>query len=393
MATKRQDKVIQKKQILLVNYEYPPLGGGAGNATAHIASELTRLGVEVIVMTSSYKSMPVLTLQDGYHVLRVSAVRRHTDRCTPPEMMTFLFSASFSAFRLARKRRPDAVITFFGIPCGPVGLVLKLLFGIPYVVSLRGGDVPGFQPYDLAIYHKLTGPFIDLIWRRACAVVANSSGLKALAERFDRNLPIYMIPNGVDTRFFTPTTSQPGNRPVRILFVGRLVYQKGVDKLLEAVARMPSVDRTVLKIVGDGDLRVRLEGVVLKLGLHQVVSFEGWCKRSEIVNFYQWADIFVLPSRDEGLSNALLEAMACGLPVVATKIAGNEEVVQEGETGLLVPPGDSGALNKALNELVQSEALRRKMGEKARALVKKRYTWRKVSQDYLSLIAESCFRH
>src|SRR5262249_7766106 len=152
--------------------------------------------------------------------------------------------------------KPDAVIAFFGIPSGPVGLLLKLIGGRPYIVSLRGGDVPGFQPYDLALFHKLLGPVIRLLWKKAVAVVANSGGLAALGRRFAPEVPIEVIPNGVDGRKFHPAADgkkHPG--PVRMLFVGRVVFQKGLDVLLEALAGLPVELDYELEIIGDGDER------------------------------------------------------------------------------------------------------------------------------------------
>lgn len=376
-------------RILLVNYEYPPLGGGAGNATAHLGKELAALGSEVTVLTSKFRRLPATEHTNGFAVRRVPVVRRRKDRCTPPEMVTFVCSATVEALRLARRVRPDVTVTFFGIPSGPVGLALKLTYGIPYVVSLRGGDVPGFQPYDLALYHRLLGGTIRALWRRSAGVVANSDGLKALVHRSAPDQPVLVIPNGVDVARFRPAEKRTADATVRIGFVGRLVHQKGVDVLVKALALLEPELPLVVDIVGDGPNRPALQQLALSLGVADRIRFLGWKSAGELPELYRCMDVFVLPSRDEGMPNVVLEAMASGLAVVATRVAGNEELVRHGETGLLLPAEDHRALAEALRRTVVDPDARTAMGAAGRRLVEARYTWRRVAEEYLALI-EAC---
>ncbi len=374
-------------RMLLVNYEYPPLGGGAGQATASLAREFAAAGHEVLVLTSRFAGQPAFEEVTGFRIQRVPVIRRRKDRCTPPEMLTFLLSASLAALGSVRAWKPDAVIAFFGIPSGPIGLLLRLVSGRPYIVSLRGGDVPGFQPYDLALFHKLLGPVIRLLWKKAFAVVANSAGLQALALRFASDLPIVVIPNGVDAQTFHPSSASPvtGDRPVRMLFVGRVVYQKGLDVLLRALAALPMELNYELEIIGDGDERPGLTLEAAQLGLATRITFSGWCDRTLIAERYRQADLFVFPSRDEGMPNVVLEAMASGLPIVATAIAGSGELVREGENGHLVPPEDAGALTTALAHLLAQPETRRTMGQASRTRIEQEYTWARVAAGYLEL--------
>ena len=379
-------------RILLVNYEYPPLGGGAGQATASLAREFAAAGHEVLVLTSRFSGQPAMEEVTGFRIRRVPVLRQRADRCTPAEMLTFLASALITAVREVRAWRPDAVITFFGIPSGPVGLLLKLIGGRPYIVSLRGGDVPGFQPYDLALFHKLLGPFIRLIWKRAYAVVANSGGLQALAQRFAPELPIAVIPNGVDAQTFRPAAEPKAVEagPARMLFVGRVVFQKGLDVLLKALATLPPELNYVLEIIGDGDQRPVLTAEAERLGISGRITFSGWCDRAVIAERYRAADLFVFPSRDEGMPNVVLEAMASGLPIVATAIAGSEELVRNGVNGYLVPTDDAGTLASALAGLIGQPETRRAMGRASRERIEREYTWTRVAAGYLELAREMC---
>src|SRR3989304_2750326 len=152
-------------RILVINSEYPPIGGGAGNASANIARCLASLGHRVTVLTARFDDQPHLETRDGVTIHRIPALRRRQDRSNAFEQLTFIASASLQTFGLIRQIKPNATLAFFGVPSGAVAWLLKKLYRIPYIVSLRGGDVPGFRPYDFKAYHKLMGPFLRVIWR------------------------------------------------------------------------------------------------------------------------------------------------------------------------------------------------------------------------------------
>ncbi len=370
-------------RILIINSEYPPIGGGAGNASANIARELVAMGQEVTVLTAHYGDLPPKTEQDGLQILRIKALRRRMDRSSALEQIIFMLVSSLHTMRCQRTWQPDVIIAFFGVPSGAAAWCANIFSGIPYVVSLRGGDVPGFRPYDFAVYHKLVAPLLRMIWRRSSGLIANSAGLKELALAFDSNAHISMIPNGVDLqRYF------PGDRdwqPARLLFVGRLVYQKGVDILLAALEGLNS-HPWELFLVGDGPEREALQAQVRDFGLSERVQFKCWLDGDALAEQLQQANLFVFPSRHEGMPNAVLEAMACGLPVIATRIAGNEELVVDGENGLLIPPEDPVALRSALLELMENPAMRQQMGAASRKRVEANYSWSQIASEYLELV-------
>lgn len=372
-------------RILLINYEYPPLGGGAGNATAHIARHMAEAGAEVLVVTSTFKDLPREESVDGYRLRRIPSLRARAEKSNPLEMAAFMLSACLAAPGLMRRFRPHAAVAFFSVPCGPSALALRLLCGTPYVVSLRGGDVPGFQPYDLATFHKLTGWLIRLVWRRASAVVANSQGLADLARKTAASLDVPVIPNGADTDLFRPRTGPRRQGPVRLGFSGRVVRQKGLDVALRALALLPATPAWELHVAGDGPARPELEATARALGLAERIKFLGWKSRTELAEILRDMDAFVFASRDEGMPNAVLEAMASGLPVAATRIAGNEELVLDAVTGFLTPPESPGDLALALGTLIGSENVRQTMGAAARARVEAHYSWRETAKSYLAL--------
>jgi glycosyltransferase involved in cell wall biosynthesis len=372
-------------RILIVNYEYPPTGGGAATASEAIAKELVKQGHAVFVLTGSGKGLPAFYEENGIAIHRVASLRRAADRSGILEMASFLVAGLLAAPGIMRKREIDAAIIFFSLPCGPIGLLGRLLCGIPYIVSLRGGDVPGTEP-SLEWAYRLVAPVRRAVFRHSVAVVANSTGLQRMAEEADR-FPVQVIPNGVDTEFFRPnstrSTSPRSESRLRILFVGRFQKQKNLQLLLEQVAQLPP-DTFELHLVGDGPENRHLRQCAEKLGIAKSIKWHGWLSRSALPSVYQSVDCLVNASLYEGMPNVVLEAMACGLPVIVSKIAGHEAIVANGGTGFLFDLGEPETLTFALKQMADVD-LRRHMGAAARARVLAAFTWRKVAEAYLDL--------
>jgi len=381
-------------KVLVINYEFPPLGGGGAHVAQNVARCLAQEGVELAVLTAHLRGLPRCEHVDGYTVYRTPSFRSRPDRCPVREMFGFLVCNVVPALRLARSWRPDVVHVHFAVPSGPLAYLLKRVYGIPYVVTLHGGDIPGWDPQQTAWLYAFLLPLTRPIWREASAVVAVSQGLKDLAVQAYPDVPVQVILNGIDGDFFQPLCDPDehaaGEHPVQILFVGRIVEQKGLAYLLQGVRLL--LDRVgprfTVRIVGDGPLRADMEALVDELGTADRVEFTGWVPVEQVRTFLQTADVFVLPSLMEGLSIALLQAMSCGLPVVVTDALGNNELVRAGENGFLVPVGDAAALSQALAVLVQDEDTRARMGRYARE-VAAGYDWHTISARYLDLFRQA----
>ncbi|MEX1071102.1 MAG: glycosyltransferase family 4 protein [Anaerolineales bacterium] len=368
--------------VLIVNSEYPPIGGGAGNASAHLARQLVKMGHQVTVLTARFARLPREEIEEGVRVLRLPAARTKADRSTAFEQTVFMFSAAILGLFWVGRKRPQVALAFFGVPSGAVVWFWNWFVRLPYVVCLRGGDVPGFRPYDFARQHRLLGPLLRHVWRRAAAVVANSEGLRQLAHQFESNVPIQVIPNGAELENYKVEGRKW--QPTRLLFVGRIVYQKGLDLLLNALGNLKNLDWQ-LDLAGDGPRLEKLREHAIQLGLGERVHFLGWQSKAELLQIYRQANLFVYPSRHEGMPNAVLEAMASGLPVLASRIAGNEELVTP-ETGMLFPTEDVAALQTALKEMLLDVRVRQQMGVAGRSRVEENYSWSSVAEDYLQLM-------
>jgi glycosyltransferase involved in cell wall biosynthesis len=328
-------------KILIVNYEFPPLGGGAGNATRCTARELVRLGHEVVILTSAFKGLPRREEQFGFRIVRIPTFRKNKHKCTLFEMSIFAFSLiTFGFWRILREK-PDAVIIYNGIPCGHVGPPIKWFLRIPYIVSLRGGEVPGFDCGLSNTIHRIVRPVNWVVWKCAASVTANGPRLKKLAEAAIRDIAVKNVPNGVDTEFFRPIS--PTGRTddeLRLIFVGRIVYQKGLDRLQEALdlftaERGGDARQLVLTIIGDGDQLPGFKRWAEEAKNRIRAEFTGWVNKDLLALRLREADVYVTASRDEGVSNSILEAMASGLAVVASNIEGHRDVISHGIDGLL----------------------------------------------------------
>ena len=370
-------------RILILNSEYPPIGGGAGNASAHIAAQLARIGHNVAVVTAQFDALPDQEKQGGVTVYRVPALRHRQDRSNPLEQIAFILSASFWTINLMPRFKPDATLAFFGVPSGAVAWLLKKIYKIPYIISLRGGDVPGFRPYDFRVYHWLMAPFLRMVWKNAAGVVANSNGLRQLANVFDSRFEIPIIPNGVDFDFYR-AADRDWSFP-RLLSVGRIVHQKGLDLAMRALGGLRELDWE-WRIAGNGPQLQVLQSLAKDLGLEDRVHFLGWQSRDQLIESYKQANVFLFPSRHEGMPNAMLEAMASGLPVIASCIAGSEELVLNDKTGYLIPSEDIESLQVSLKKLLSDPARRAQMGSASRQHAEANYSWESTARQYARLL-------
>lgn len=357
-------------RILLINYEYPPIGAGAASSAQLLARGLTGCGHRICVLTSALGKASD-NEEDGVRVIRLDTGRTRADRADLWQMGRFLAAAAGRTASLGRNA--DVCLIYFSMPCGPLGLVARLFGHIPYVISLRGGDVPGAEP-ELALMHTLLGPLRRLVLRKAATVVANSEGLCAMSLAAD-TVPVTVIPNGVDTDHFSPSHGRQENAVPVCLFVGRWRPQKQLDFVLRCFAKVrESGIPAMLRLVGGGPEEESLRTLARNLLVQDTVSFHPWCARETMVNHYRGADVCINLSAYEGMPNAVLEAMACGLPVLASDVAGNNAVVRDGITGRLVPPDDLDAATRALIDLLHDRTRRQTMGRNAREVAEREFS-------------------
>jgi glycosyltransferase involved in cell wall biosynthesis len=370
--------------LLLINYEFPPVGGGAANATWELARALVQLGHRPIVLTARFRDRNSAATPAGVTLIEVPALRRRREACTPFEMATFAVSASFRIRRILRRERIDGMIAFFSIPCGPIAWWGGRSTGVPYIVSLRGGDVPGTE-LGLHRIHRLLAPVRRRVLKAARAVIANSLALQERALAADA-LPVGVIPNGVDSTYFVPAAGKPPPQPFRWLFVGRLQTQKNLGWLITRLGALKDLSWE-LHIVGDGPLKGDWQQLAQSLGVAPRLTWHGWLPREQILPHYQNAHALVQPSLYEGMANTVLEAMACGLAIVASDEPANRALVEGSGSGACLPLADPSAAEIVLRATM-TEGHWKLWGTHAHTHAIEHFSWPQVAKAYASLLSQ-----
>ncbi len=397
-------------RICLIAFMFAPLVGGSEVQAEKQARQLQQLGHDVLVVTlrheKHWKREEVL---DGLPIIRVGGIYNREGRLRIGRLghlpIDFLFF--FTLWRL--RHRYDILHSLQLSPLAAVAALIGKLTHKPVIVNIPSTG-PGKKQQkadavlmadtlpdadwlrvnfkdvvvgDIAYLHRsaLGGRAIVRFLRKSNAYyqVLSNRSLPYLTSHGFREEQVVLIPNGVDSDKFQPGQRPDPARPERdIACVARLQYPKGVDILLHAWGRMmrePAAWREHVKprllLIGEGPLRPQLERIAQELHIQDSVQFLGL--RKDVVELLQQAWGFVLPSRWEGMPNALLEAMSCGLPCVATRVSGSEDIIVDGVNGLLVEPEQPEALAQALRRIIEDIDLAEQMSEEARATMVRDY--------------------
>lgn len=329
--------------------------GGAEIVFSELASMLCERGVEV-VRTYRY---PAPGATEPEFVLPLPRLRSRGYWSTLKQAPRRLASLLRLGYRLA-KVRPDIINVHFVQVEAFYFLLLRPLLGFRLVLTFHGSDALNVGPSDCKLVSRLI--------RGADAVVAVSEcvgeGVRGIAAPAQPDVTV--IPNGVPLDFWMDEAARNTAPGQRLAAVGRLVRVKGHDVLIRAMELLRgAVPEATLVVIGDGEERSALEEEVSRRGVEDAITFVGRQTPEEVRSILRQADVFVMPSRSEGLPLALLEAMASGLPVVASHVGGIPEVLTR-EVGLLVPPEDPAALAQALTDVLQNPTRRVEMGHAAR---------------------------
>ncbi len=383
-------------RICLVIPRFFPAVGGAERQAHALARMLLARGHQVMVLTRQLGGLPSRELVDGVPVAR--AIR--TFDIGPFYGLTYIFSVV--RFLLAHRHEWDVIHIFFIYLDAFAAVLTRRLHQMPVIVrpACAGyyGDLARLTRFRvwplLPFLDSLTIRIVVRTIVRADAFIANSTELHK--ELIGGGFPpgrIVQIANGVDLDHFfpDPTARSPEARrrlglPTGLLlaFAGRLDPQKGLHTLVEALRLLAAgCQEARLLIMGDGPQRAELEQAVRGAGVSDRVLFRGLI--ADVAPYLRACDIFVFPSVGEGMPNALLEAMASGLPCVASAIGGCMDVITDGQTGLLIPPGDAAALQSALEQLVQSPEMRKRLGAAAHDSVASRFGLERMVERYEAL--------
>jgi glycosyltransferase involved in cell wall biosynthesis len=240
-------------------------------------------------------------------------------------------------------------------------IVPARMLGVPYVLHVHGGDFLGF--YDRRVI-AAGRPFIRWIYRGAHRVIVLSDEWREIIADVEPACRLVVIPNPVEVPPWSARLSDP---PAQVLFLGTLAERKGVHDLLRAWARVVARHPAARLVLAGAGSDPSVAALVESLGIGRSVTMPGWVGPDERARLLRASWVFTLPSHIEAMPMAILEAMAAGLPVVATRVGGVPSAVSHGVTGFLVEPRDPAALTQSLDRLLSDAAVRRAMGQAGRA--------------------------
>lgn len=370
--------------ILMLNYEFPPIGGGAGKVHLNILREYSKQeDLDIDVLTSAPNpENEIIKLYNNVTIHKVGVHKKNLHFWRKIEITEWIIKAGIYYKKLIKSNKYDLVHSFFGFPTG--WFCYKSRKKIPYIISLRGSDVPG-KNLRFAFEYKLLGIVFKKIWKNASCLVACSEGLKQRALRFYPQVEIEVIPNGVDIEKFCPLPENTLKKSdtIRLITVGRLSITKRVDILIDGVRILVEKGKKVkLLVIGGGALKNSLEKIASEKNLANFIEFKGILDSQQMPRLYQTSDFYVSATMQEGMSNSMLEAMACALPIITTPCEGIEELIKE--NGVMVRQETADGIATVISELDANSEKCRLMSIAARKHAGN-FTWESISQQYLKL--------
>lgn len=359
--------------ILMLNHEFPPIGGGASPVTRDLCAELVKCGHSVDVVTMRFRGLPAFEQREGFGIYRTPGLRSRPDVSGIPELATYCLPAFVKALQLARRNRYDVIHCHFLMPGALMAYPLARFTGLPLLVTCHGSDVPGFNPDRFVLTHRVITPFWRMLVRRINYLSVPGTVLKQLILRQEPSASVQVIPNGVNTQRF-----RPEEKKRRILLCCRLVKRKGVQYVLEA---LNGFDPTwEIHVAGDGPYLSELRRIASTLG--RPVKFLGWLKKedSQLEILFNESAVFISVSNAESFGLTVAEAMAAGCAVIASDIPAHRELLHD--AGIYVQPEDATAIKRALEKVTKDDSFRRTLQASARDRVERHFSWNAVIEQY-----------
>ncbi len=380
---------IRLKVLMLSDYFYPYVGGGVEKVVFELSKRLVKMGCDVLVITLGGNCLSYSV--DGIKVYRLAAV----DLTKFFQMQLSVPKSFRTALRKAKEFSPDIVHAhniFFTTSL--LAVLIKHAFHRKLVLSAHLGDVSNlallgrWKAFAARAYENFFG---RIVLKSSDIVIAVSNSVREHVLSLGLSPEkVVVVPNGVDLEEFSSSSYNTKKyNASTVIFVGRLIPNKGLDYLVEAAKILAAgkVTKIKFRIVGEGPYRRQLEELIAEYGLSPYFEFLGHVPRvsDELRN----GGIFVRPSLTEGMPLTVLEAMASGLPVIATRVSGTSEIIAHNETGILVEPGNVGQLAEAIKYLVESPKEASRLGRNARAFIERYYmekfSWDAAASNVLSI--------
>jgi len=388
---------VSKMGVCMVSPLFHPSVGGPGRQAVAFVEKYFSKGSSIFVFCRKMSGLPSYDYNPNIKVYKLRTFYPQIHNLEEISFKNILISLSFSTsliISLIRRRKEYDLIHFFG---AGLPLILSVLFlkimGKKITATVLAANL-GNEAGSLRNRYFPLGLLMTNVLKKVDFFIAMTEEIEnaLLDDGFNKDR-IRRIPNWVDANKFYPigqankisSRKRLGlEKSITVLFVGRLVYTKGTDLLIKAwkevILDNPSC---VLLIAGTGIEQSELESLCKNSGIEENVLFLGHINNVE--EYLKVVDVFVFPSRHEGMPNALLEAMACGLPVIASRIGGVVDVVEDGRSGILFEPGDVSGLTSAMIKLLKDDDLRQKLGAEARKRIVEGFSIERAADEYIKL--------
>lgn len=377
-------------KVLMIINSFRPLVGGAEKQAERLSIELVKKGMGVTIITRYYEGLERLEIAEGVKIIRLNSSSISFIKKLKPLIF------SYNIYKYVKKNRNDIdIIHTHQLSTGHVGAYINMMMGIPAIAKIAGGKGKyGCEIKGLA-YKFMGRARINFLRKHIRKIIATSSEI--LKDIKSENIPdrkIFFQPNGINISGDT-VSSKPKNLIRKefnlpedktiYIYVGRLLPVKGIDILLDAWERIDRYvyKKSILLILGDGKLK---DIVVDKSDNHSNIIYKG--NVTNVDEYLKASDIFVIPSRYEGISNALLEAMSAKMPIIATRVGGNPDLIKHELNGLLVESENIDNLVSAINRMSVDIELRKKLANNAFMDVKEKYSLEVVAENYVNLYNE-----
>jgi glycosyltransferase involved in cell wall biosynthesis len=352
-------------KILILNYEFPPLGGGGGVAAKQIAKGFIKLGYGVDYVTTWFPGLKEEEVVDGINVHRVKVIgRKELPTATMSSLISFPFLAYKKTKELCEKNEYEFVNTHFAIPTGPLGVKIAKKFNIKHVLSIHGGDIwdptKKNSPHRKWYFRKV----VRDVMNKSDVVVAQSNNTRENAIKYYSPIKeIKVIPLPYEKTSFKKISRKKlglDKDKIYLISIGRVVKRKGYDFLIRGLAELNNPNAHSL-ILSDGPEKQNLQNLAKSLNVSNQVHFLGLVDEQKKFQYLSNSDIYVLSSVHEGFGIVLQEAMQVGLPIIATNNGGQTDVIDEGENGFLMNYGDTKKMKEMIERILKDKKLRNNM--------------------------------
>lgn len=357
----------------MINYEYPPVGGGTANANYYFLKELSKYtGITVDLIT--VKPNPgflVDNISENIYLHKIGIHKKDLHHWKGSEMLEWCLRAHFYIKNILKNNKYDICHCWNGWPPGFFGYLHRKR--VPYVIALRGNDVPGYEARFRFLEKIILKDLSRTIWQHALMITANSEELAKLAQNTLR-CKIEVIPNGVDTDEFYPKKYEKISMPLTLISTNRLGQRKGHIYLIRALQKLKGFR---LILVGQGSEMESLKRESRGLD----VEFRGYVEHSDLNMELHRADMYISTSFVEGMSNATLEAMAAGLPIISTNVGGIGNMI-DGNGVVINKTADVDMIVEALNFYINNTEVIPHHGKRSRQIAEK-MSWKSVVERYV----------